>query len=1051
MRRPFIKSLRFFLIAAAMLVIAVCALPSASASTFDPASDWRTLSTPHFRVHFPERMQDAAHKSADILEEIHPKITALWKWKPWSYTEVVLTDSTDIPNGLAAVLPYNWMLIYITPPDPDSVLGHYEDYLRMLLVHEYTHIVQIDAVGGALWPLRLVGGKSVAVSGMNPKWMREGIAQFDETYFTKGGRGRGSYSEMVIRTSVLDGVFPALDQADGLGWKWPGGSSAYIYGLEFVEWLINTYGWEKFAQLDEQIRSSLLVGMLNHRARRVYDRTFYELWREWQQTLVDKYESQRAQIESVGLSEPGDVLVPTGWDGQYKAPMLSPDGGRLVYTATSPHGEAEIRLLDLKTGETEVLKKGHNAVQFSFSPDGTKLAYAAPSRYNTFYYYYDLYLYDFNEPKKKDRIKRLTTGARARDPDFDRSGRSLVFVTLDETNQRLERIDVETKKRTVLTQGVDAYTQFANPRLSPDGRFIAVSVWHPGAGWRIWTYTSDGVAVSRLTKGQGLAIESRPVWTPDGQRVVFSSDATGIANLYSAAREGGELKRLTNVLTGAYQPTLSRSFDLIAQYYTSKGFVIARFDYAPSPATDIGWKLGRVEDAPHASDMPADLSGEEEPASVAAAEAPPVRPTPVKGQRRGNKYSRSRDVAAEGFKAQAGTIPPGIVTGEKYAERKYTPFSHSLFLPRFLMPTIAFDADSLFAGLYTGGEDALRWHRWLAGFNFRTDAKKFNYFGSYTYNRFMSVFNVTARSYIVDYGDIVFVDAQGQLLRKIHYFERRKGVYASMGFPIDNHSIVASYFYEDHTPSTTLTPGEQASLNLGKFAGFRVAYTYHDYHKYPASISRENGRSIRMWTSITNKHLGSGDRNEQVIFSGGWREYVRLYRHHVLALRASGGMTWGDELVQGTFGVGGALGEGGLFSGGGSFTYFPLRGIPVSTLSGTRAMLLSAEYRFPIISPLRGLGTAPFFIKDISGALFADWGNAWNANVSTSDAFDNFLLGVGAELKANFIIGHGALVHGRLGYAIIVRNRNRIRFLNDPITGADLKYGMLVLTIGTSF
>ena len=82
-------------------------------------------------------------------------------------------------------------------------------------------------------------------------------------------------------------------------------------------------------------------------------------------------------------------------------------------------------------------------------------------------------------------------------------------------------------------------------------------------------------------------------------------------------------------------------------------------------------------------------------------------------------------------------------------------------------------------------------------------------------------------------------------------------------------------------------------------------------------------------------------------------------------------------------------------------------------------MLFSTEYRFPIVEPHRGVGTVPFFLKDISGALFADYGNAWNAGENGSNSFrhffDEFLLGVGGELRGNFILGHGLLVHGRLG------------------------------------
>ena len=105
------------------------------AAIFDPAARWKTIETQHFRIHHPERIGEVAKRAARILEEIHPEITAKWNWKPWSYTEVVVVDNTDEANGMAAVIPCNWMLIFVVPPDPDSSLAHYDDWLRMLLVH----------------------------------------------------------------------------------------------------------------------------------------------------------------------------------------------------------------------------------------------------------------------------------------------------------------------------------------------------------------------------------------------------------------------------------------------------------------------------------------------------------------------------------------------------------------------------------------------------------------------------------------------------------------------------------------------------------------------------------------------------------------------------------------------------------------------------------------------------------------------------------------------------------------------------------------------------
>ncbi|MFA4873940.1 MAG: hypothetical protein WC956_06690 [bacterium] len=1037
-------------IAVALLACAVALLSGSStaqAAVFDPGAGWMTITTPHFRIHHPERISDVAQRAAGILEEIHPKITEKWDWQPWGRSEVVLTDSTDEANGMTSVLPYNWMLIFVSPPDPDSSLGNFDDWLRTLLIHEYTHLVQIDAIGGGMHLPRFILGKTASPSGMNPVWMREGIAQYDETYYTTGGRGRGSYSEMVVRASVLDDAFPSIDVADGLGWRWPGYKTAYIYGIEFVEWLISTYGEERFMKLDRRIRSSLLVGMLNHDARNVYGMTFYELWNEWLQTLEKKYAQVRASVESQGETSPSEIVVPTGRDGQYAVPALSPDRSKLVYTAASPHGKAEVRLLDMASGETQMLKKGQEPVQYSWSPDGTKIAYSVLGKYKHFYNYYDLWIYDFTKEKK--RFKKLTTGERARDPEFDRSGTSILFVGGEKGTDQLKRINVESKEIAVLMQTVLPNTQFANPRLSPDGRFIAVSVWRSGDGWRIYRYAADGSGGTRLTEGKGLVIESRPVWTGDGGHVLYASDEGGISNLYRVGWNGGRSTRLTNVLTGVFQPQIGEGSSVYAQYYTSKGFVIARFDLpqlysAPEGALPKSKAKGKGKAARGEGEGAAPQTG-----GIAIGHGGTASSGAV-----GAPGSAAGSVGTAGETGAAG----GAAEAPPYKDEKYVAFGKSLFLPRFIVPYAMYGDGYVFASALTGGTDPLRWHNWVAAATYRSDANMFGYTFFYAYNRFKPVFGATASLFAVDYGNIAF-DTDGDVTTTndqviVHYFEKRHRISPYMAIPFKNNLFSLSYFYEDHQSLTKLTPAENAALNLGKFAGFMLEYRYGDAEKFPASISRENGRNIRLTGSITNKHLGSGDRNEQVIFSGDWREYVKLWHNHVLALRSAGGMTWGDRLVQGTFAVGGALGEG-QFASGGSFNYFPLRGLPLSAISCTRAMLISSEYRFPIYSLQRGLGTLPLYLKEVSGAVFADYGDGWTAATRSKSSiktfFDDFLLGVGAELRGDFVLGHGLPIHGRVGYAIIVLNRDRLDSLTDPILGTSIKDGMLILSIGTIF
>lgn len=997
------------------------------AASFDPGAHWRTLKTPHFQIHYPEQIADTAQRAASILEEIYPKVREEWDWKPWGRTEVVLTDSTDESNGMTSVLPYNWMLIFVAPPDPDSSLAHYDDWLRTLLLHEFTHLVQIDAVGGIWRGMRYILGKTVAPSGMNPMWYREGVAQYGETDFTAGGRGRGAYSEMVVRADLLANDFPAIDEADGMGWRWPSAKGAYIYGIKFVQWLVATYGEDRFKEYDRQIRSTVLLGMLNHDARKIYGKTLYELWKEWQASLQERYAQLKAELEQKGITEPAEIVVPTGRDGQYSDATLSPDGTKLVYTATSPHGPAEIRLLDLTNGETEVLKKKQTAVQYSWSPDGTKIVYAAIGRTksNRYRTYYDLWLCDLNESKEKKRFRTLTQGSRARDPEFDRTGESVFFVAGEQGADLMQKIDIDSKEITILTRDVPPNQQFANPRLSPDGRELALSVWKPGEGYRVWIYTADGVPVRRLTQDKGIAIEARPVWSKEGGEVIFSSDQSGISNFYRSPRTGGHVEQLTNVMTGVFQPQLVSDHSLYAQYYTNKGFVIARFEVTPLASS------GKAKGAKT-------LKGEKGTSEVLS-----LNPA-------GNEIKPVFGSAATTFPTSTplSTASPAL-DPSLLSEKKYSALGKSLFLPRFILPNAAYANDTFFASLTTGGTDVLRWHTWLASVSYRTDANYLGYSFRYAYSRYRPTLGVIFADYAVDMGNVVFVYTNN-VSRVVHLYEKRRAVAPYITFPFQKHAVTLAYYYEDHRPKTSLTPGEQAALNFGKFAGFRAEYVYGDSELYPAAISKENGRNIHLIGSITNHIFGTSEGNEQVIFSGDWREYVRLWHHHVLALRAAGGTTWGDRLAQGSFGLGGAVGEG-AFGGGGSYNYFPLRGLPVSAFSGNSAMLLSAEYRLPLYSPLRGLGTTPFFLKDISTAFFADFGNAWTGSVSFKDFFDPFLLGVGTELRGNFIIGHGLPVHGRIGYGIIVKGRDRLFGRTDPLLGTNLDYGTFILAFGASF
>ena len=76
-------------------------------------------------------------------------------------------------------------------------------------------------------------------------------------------------------------------------------------------------------------------------------------------------------------------------------------------------------------------------------------------------------------------------------------------------------------KRGATVGGIGVYE---NPRLSPDGRFLAVS--RKAAGQQdIWIIDLERDVSTRLTTHP--AVENFPAWSPDGSRVIFTSDRSG--------------------------------------------------------------------------------------------------------------------------------------------------------------------------------------------------------------------------------------------------------------------------------------------------------------------------------------------------------------------------------------------------------------------------------------------------------------------------------------------------------------------------------------------
>jgi len=931
-------------------------LPAVFAKT-DPSFSWMTLTTPHFLVHYHQGEEALAQRVTVIAEDVHAKLTMRMKSQPHTRTNIVLLDAMDEANGWATPLPYNLITLYITQPFGDSIFGagNYDDWMRLLITHEYTHIVQLDMVNSLPEVLSNIFGNLYFPNMWQPVWLTEGLAVYEETELTGGGRNRSPASDMVLRMAVLEDDFPPMSHAANFTQKWPGGQVPYLFGGSFTEFIAKKYGREKLADISLNYSGRWWPFLVNGTGHKVLGKSYEELWWEWRFALTERYEVEKQKVLAQGMSISSILTPNASGKGGYMtvAPAISPDGRRIAYYSQNADEHPAIRLMNIDGSDDRKLLNNiaGSGSSISWRPDGKGIYYTRIDMVRNANLYNDIYYFDLSLGKET----RLTHNLRARDPSLSPDGSMLLFVTneLGRTSLATMSLTPEGMPNTgeINLLGEQGDFQFETPRYSPDGQKIVVGIRQADGYKDIWILDDRGNRIEALMHDR--AIDSGASWSADGNSIYFSSDRSGIFNLYAYDLAGKKISQISNVLGGAFMPSIAPDDRKIAfADYSSRGFDIHVLENSPAH-----WREAKNYHDPY----------------------------------------------------------PALLYEDKLVDAAQAPYNPlPSLMPRLWLPNVGYSSYSgSLGGLLTLGMDATQRHSYVASLLYGPDKNRYWYDFNYIYDGLYPSLIVRAQD--LDMAYPALLEQQAGFKAVGDYLERSRMFDVALAFPLlsldSQHLLTVGYHSKTFSELTPMPPwaGYDGAIPAqGKLVSGRASYRYNNAEKYGYSISPEIGRSIELGYEQIDKKLGSDFDLKK--YTVDWHEYIDFpFDHHVLLARAYAGRSTGDVIPQGAFQLGGD--NPGDFTLGVQDNNVYLRGYPVNQYRGQKVALLSTEYRFPVRNLELESGNAPFFFKRLHGAVFAEAGNTWDNSFSSKDVKRS----VGLEARLDMSLAYALPITVRAG------------------------------------
>lgn len=969
--------------------------------------NWSFVQSEHFDVYFASGGEKVATFVADIAEQSYDSLKVALRYDLTDRISIIVYNShNEFEQTNVSLGPPEESVGGFTEFFKNRVVIPYEgnwEELRHVVHHELTHAVMLQMVYGSGVQSIIVGMARLQL----PLWLIEGLAEYQS-------RRWDTESDMYMRDAALNGYVPEVDQLWGF--------MAYKGGQSVLYFLAQKYGEKKIGEILGKIKvnRSVEIGF-----KEAIGMEMKDLTKRWHLYLKREYWpdiSGRQEPEEIGKRltnhEKDRNFINTG-------PALSPKGDKLAYLSDKSD-YFDIYLMSAFDGR--IIKKLVSGQQTSnleelhwlkagitWSPDGEQIAFTAKAGRQD-----ALHFVAVKSAQMVNSLKFDLDGIRS--PAWSPDGKELVFTGISQGQGDLYCVNLETTELRKLTD--DPFSDL-EPNWSPDGQKIVFvsdrghdvstdssskTVRVQDRNYRnldVYVIDAAGTEIQQITDTPGY--ERTPVFSAKGDKIAYTSDEAGIANIYIYPLETGESYPITNVISGIFHLTWAEEDNKLAfaSFYNG-GYDVYLMK------NPLAIKPGSVTPAltNFRQKQQAGVTVQLQPAdTVVTAQVEATAPTQEKNYR---NYVFGRDFIKGDLAAKKAALQSVFLDSSDYllsrGKYKINPYKIK-FTPDVVYGTASYDQIfGLQGNTQIAFSDIMGDHRINLYFNLLYDFRNSNYMVGYYYlpKRVDMGFGAFHYAYFIPTSAYDWVR------------DRNYGGNIYLSYPISRYQRVdysLLFLAIDREYLTWPIPSDKRRIFLNEISYVKDTALWG--YTGPNNGSR-SALSMSYSPYFTKYSL------DFITFRADWRKYFKIGKEYNFVMRLAGAFSEGKQPQR--FFLGGVDNwlnrhfEDSIRVNIMDDIYFssfetPLRGGNYYQKVGTRFLLTNLEFRFPLIQYFLLGWPLPIGFQNIRGALFTDIGSAW-----TDDRhFQPFTRTAGfwPKLKDLFM-GYGIGMRANLGFFIFM-------------------------------